>query len=96
MPEDSGTDTEQQQQHSATLSGSCLMTQRTLIERCNDAFWYVDSSYTLSDNKRMEAALLVIADEVERWAIQSEQNGTGLVAITLAGVAQRLRDRASD
>ena len=44
----------------------------------------------------MEAALLVIADEVERWAIQSEQNGTGLVAITLAGVAQRLRDRASD
>ena len=96
MPEDSGTDTEQQQQHSATLSDSCHTTQRTLIERCSDAYWYVDSSYTLSDNKRMAAALLVVANEIEQWAMQSEQNGTGLVAITLAGVAQRLRDRASD
>jgi hypothetical protein len=43
----------------------------------------------------MAAAIMVVADEVEQWAIQSEQNGTGLVALTLAGVAQRLRDRAN-
>ena len=96
MPEDSGMDTEQQQQHSATLLGSCLTKQQTLIERCSDAYWYVDSNHTLSDSKRMAAALLVVADEIEQWAIRSEQNGTGLVALTLAGVAQRLRDRAND
>jgi len=65
-----------------------------LIQRCNDAYWFSDSRYHLSDSVRMASALRIVADEVQTWSDTALERGTEIVALTLRGVAERLRDAA--
>lgn len=63
-----------------------------LIQRCNDAYWFPDSRYKLSDSVRMAAALKVIADDLDDWAVEFQERGNEIVALAVRGVAEWLRD----
>lgn len=86
-PKPSGTVTESQPESLETPLGAI-----PLIQRCNDAYWFPDSRYALSDSVRMAAALKVIADEVDQWSAECQEKGAEIVALALHGVAERLRD----
>ncbi len=86
----SGTDTPAPLQPSVTRPGTT-----PLIQRCNDAYWLLDSRYTIGDCHRMASALHVIADEVALWSDQAQEKGTDIVALAIRGVAERLRDAAN-
>lgn len=94
-PEDSGTATEQQSDCSEILSDTSPLTSLSLNQRCSDAYWFLDTSHTLTSSTRMAAAIQVIADEVERWSEDCEAKGATIVALAIKGVAERLRDRAN-
>ena len=86
-PKPSGTDTASQPDSCAALLGTI-----PLLQRCNDAYWFPDSRYALSDSVRMAAALNVIANEVDQWSDECKAKGSEIVALALHGVAERLRD----
>ena len=86
-PKPSGTVTESQPESLETPLGAI-----PLIQRCNDAYWFPDSRYVLSDSVRMASALKIIADEVDEWSAECKAKGSEIVALALHGVAERLRD----
>lgn len=96
MPEDSGTDTEQQPGSSEMSSAHSPLRSIPLNQRCSDAYWYLDSTYTIASRFRMAAAIRVIADEVEQWSAELGAKGSTIVALAIKGVAERLRDRADE
>jgi hypothetical protein len=88
MPLASGTDTQQQQQTSETKSEGL-----SLVQRCSDAYWFLDSSYTLSDKARMASALAVVVGDIQRWAEHAEGQGAILCAAAIRGVAERINEK---
>lgn len=40
----------------------------------------------------MAAALKVIADDLDDWAVEFQERGNEIVALAVRGVAERLRD----
>lgn len=88
MPLDSGTATQQQQQTSETKSEGL-----SLVQRCSDAYWFLDSSYTLSDKARMASALAVVVADIKEWADHADRQGAILCAAAIRGVAERIHEK---
>jgi len=65
----------------------------SLLQRCSDAYWFLDTRYTMSAESRMAAALKVVVDEIHRWADHAEKQGAILERhVVIRGVAERINE----